>query len=567
MPLKDVQLAYEYRSDSANIVESFYIPCLRESIRYWRAVGFFTSQGLALAAKGLYAFVGGGGRMCLVASPYFEREDIAAIARGYATRIDIAEQALLRQLPDATLVADSEFLSDRLSCLGWLVAEGRLDIRIAVPMADAGGIYHEKVGLFFDQDEDTVAFTGSANETVGGLATNFESIDVFRSWDDPHGRTASKRNHFLRLWSDTTPGLRVIDFPAAAKSRILSYRSKHRPRSDPEEGLDTRPRTAAGSLTTAIGGELAMDSSMFITLLPKHIASLKKEIHSGACLLVYQGFPIDFVLSMCEAFKPLNDQQSLYDNNRLRLDSLTDICKSSISRIVGNEQTVYVATYEELVMLDRLLNLSELVQYPIYIYRNNLVKEYPNLANRSLTSVDETIESGEPNPRPDAVADAVYAYSEERFGLQLTQYQDLHSPGTNIEYRDFFALTCLSEDALTAADEARIPEDAALVSDTDNRYFRLKYGVFSKALLGTRTHFHVVTDNTALRSRALSAELRNLKSIYEANGFAMTIWVKRETRDHSYRDDFIDILKRHWGAARFGLWRSTRTQTRLTRRI
>lgn len=551
MSLKNLPLAAEYRTDSTNIVESFYIPCLRESTQYWRAVGFFTSQGLALAAKGLYAFVAGGGNMRLVASPYFEEEDINAIERGYETRAKIAERALLRQLPDAAVVAESEFLRDRLSCLGWLVAKGRLDIKIAVPIANVGGIYHEKVGLFFDQNGDVVAFTGSANETVGGLATNFESIDVFKSWDDPHARTLNKKKNFERLWNDSTARLRVVDFPSAAKSRVLSYRSKHRPQSDPEEVIGSRTRSAAGDWTAAIGGRLAMDSSMLIALLPDHIVSLKKEMHAGACLLIYQGFPIDFISRLGEAFTPLNDPQSLYHEDGLRLDSLTDICKSSISRIVGNEQTVYVATYEELLTLDRLINLNELVQYPVIIYRNNLFKEYPNLADRRLPSIDETIESGEPNPKPDPVADAVYAYSEERFGLQLTQYQDLHNPSTKTEYRDFFLLTPLPKDALTYGDEGRIPEEAAAVSDMDNRYFRLKYGVFSKALLGSRTQFHVVTDNTALKSRTLDAELMCLKSIYEANGFGLTIWVKCETRDHSYRDDFKDILKRHWNSDSF----------------
>ena len=58
--LRNVTLEFEYRTGSSNMVESFYIPCMRESVAYWRAVGYFTSQGLALAARGLFAFVAGG---------------------------------------------------------------------------------------------------------------------------------------------------------------------------------------------------------------------------------------------------------------------------------------------------------------------------------------------------------------------------------------------------------------------------------------------------------------------------------------------------------------------------
>ena len=273
-----------------------------------------------------------------------------------------------------------------------------------------------------------------------------------------------------------------------------------------------------------------MDNSMLIALLPQHIASVKKSVCSGACLLIYQGFPIDFMLRMGEAFQPLNDTQLLYNEHRLRLDSLTDICKSSIGRVVGNEHAVYVATYEELLRLDALINLKELVKYPVIIYRNNLFEKYPNQTDRKLSLIDQTVESGEPNPTPDPLADAIYAFSEERFGLQLVQYQDLQNPGTNIEYRDFFVLAPTPKDTFINADEARVPKEAAVVSDTDDRYFRVKYSIFNKTWLDGRTNFDVVIDNTTfLKSPTLSAELMCLKSIYEANGFGITIWVKRET--------------------------------------
>jgi len=490
--------------------------------------------------------------MRLVASPLFDEEDITAIEKGYETRAALAERAILRQLPPSTVIARSQFLNDRLSCLGWLVAEGRLDIKVAIPEDDFGvnGIYHEKVGLFFDQNGNIVAFTGSANETVGGLATNFESIDVFKSWDDPHMRTLNKKKNFERLWGDSTAGLRVIDFSSAVKSRILSYRSKHRPQSDPEGGIGSRKSLTSRNWTSAIGGKLSMDNSMLTALLPQHIASMKRSC-SGPCLLIYQGFPIDFILGMGEAFKPLNNTQLLYSEHRLRLDSLNDICKSSIGRVVGNEHTVYVATYEELLRYDALINLNELVKYPVIIYRNNLFAEYPNLTDTKLTLIDQTVESGEPNPRPDPLADSIYAFSEERSGLQLVQYQDLQNPGTNIQYRDFFVLAPTPEETFKHADEARIPKEAAVVSDTDDRYFTVKYGVFNETWLGGRTNFDVVIDNTALKNPTLGAELMCLKSIYEANGLGMTIWVKRETRDYSYRNDFKDILNKHWHSNSF----------------
>ena len=51
--LANIDLSVSYRSDQGNIVDLFYVPCLEEATLYQRAVGFFTSSGLAAAAKGL----------------------------------------------------------------------------------------------------------------------------------------------------------------------------------------------------------------------------------------------------------------------------------------------------------------------------------------------------------------------------------------------------------------------------------------------------------------------------------------------------------------------------------
>lgn len=41
MGLKDIEIKKEYRTSYDNIVKDFYIPLLKESIYYKRAVGFF----------------------------------------------------------------------------------------------------------------------------------------------------------------------------------------------------------------------------------------------------------------------------------------------------------------------------------------------------------------------------------------------------------------------------------------------------------------------------------------------------------------------------------------------
>ncbi|REJ92482.1 MAG: hypothetical protein DWQ29_04810 [Planctomycetota bacterium] len=222
--LTELRLQPEYRSDANDLVHDFYVPCLQRSRLYRRAVGFFTSRGLSVAAQGNNALIRSGGQMSLVASPLFDDADLDAIRRGYSARDDVMAKALLRQIEDP----EDNTIRDRLGYLSWLIAEERLDVRIAIPLDEDGiprrGIYHEKLGIFSDAAENTVAFTGSPNETAGGLVDNFETVDVFWSWDDQQGRVARKIQNFDRLWKNETQQLRVIAFPDAVREKLLRYR-------------------------------------------------------------------------------------------------------------------------------------------------------------------------------------------------------------------------------------------------------------------------------------------------------------------------------------------------------
>jgi DNA phosphorothioation system restriction enzyme len=108
-----------------------------------------------------------------------------------------------------------------------------LEIKLALRVDATGkvsrGLFHEKTGIFTDANGNHIAFSGSSNETAGGLVENFESIKVFCSWRDTEGRVQEEIDNFEALWNDTTPGLRVIEFSAAGKELLVRFRDLHRP--------------------------------------------------------------------------------------------------------------------------------------------------------------------------------------------------------------------------------------------------------------------------------------------------------------------------------------------------
>jgi superfamily II DNA or RNA helicase len=266
--LRNLSLRYYYRSDKNNLLNDFYIPCLSESIHYSRAVGFFTSSSLSVAARGLNVFIKRGGTVRLVASPALSEDDIAAIQQGYRKREEVIEESLVRAIRDVEM---PDPVRQRLGFLAWLIAEGMLDIKIAIVETIGGfGIYHEKVGIFTDEYGDRVVFSGSSNESTGGFVSNFESIDVFRSWiEADEGRIQPRVDDFQRLWNDLTPNLRVYDFPEAARRELLKYKPETKPSRDPEqqrppESLDSRPDV-----------QLYNSPFLKIELKPRQIEALK----------------------------------------------------------------------------------------------------------------------------------------------------------------------------------------------------------------------------------------------------------------------------------------------------
>ena len=216
--LQDVPLRRRYSSGRHDLAREFFVPCLARSIAYDRAVGYFSSTFYALIDVPLAEFAEHGGHIRLACSPQLSREDIDAIAAGYAERT--TGNAILREL-DSVLRDPTGHAAARL--LGTLVAAGIVDIKLAFSTSQQG-IFHDKVGIFEDAQQHRISFTGSANETWSawsGLA-NHESFHAFASWT-PEGaeHVAADVTSFAELWSNREPGIEVVDFPDVARERLV----------------------------------------------------------------------------------------------------------------------------------------------------------------------------------------------------------------------------------------------------------------------------------------------------------------------------------------------------------
>lgn len=232
MSFAELDIKFKYRSDTDKIHSDFYSKVMAQSVQYDRAVGYFTSGSLGVIAKGLETFLHSDGYIRIVANPHLTAEDIDAIRLGYRAKYDVIVRSLLRQIE----LCEETIREDTFNTLAWLIYEDKLDIKIA--FTNNNSLYHEKFGIFYDREGNRIAFTGSANETLGGIRDNFEKIDVF--WKDyDRTRIDDMVQDFESLWSNTTNGLTVIEMPDILKEKIKGYQKERKPITRPE--IQPRP--------------------------------------------------------------------------------------------------------------------------------------------------------------------------------------------------------------------------------------------------------------------------------------------------------------------------------------
>ena len=211
MGLRELSLKEEYRSDRDNLIEEFFIPCLDNCIEYDRAVEFVTLRSLTGYYFGLKSFLENNVQIRFVIGHRFRTSDLNILSKLYGKKS--------RLLP-LKLTPTKE---KKISVLSHMIETNKMKIKIAIPNSEeVFGSFSEKTGIFHDENDDMVAFTGTSNETFDPRNRNFESIDVFTSWNDK-SRVDIKTNDFENLWQNKTKNISVYDFEDAVKKNLLIY--------------------------------------------------------------------------------------------------------------------------------------------------------------------------------------------------------------------------------------------------------------------------------------------------------------------------------------------------------
>ena len=210
MGLRDLSLKQEYRSDIDDVVSEFFIPCLTNSIQYDRTVEFISIKSLSTLTFGLGNIQDHHAKIRLVSGHRFSTTDLNIIKKLFDQRVS--------HRFNGNLIRDH-----KITELQKIINDFKVEIKIAIPNSEyVDGIFEERMGIFRDTNDDIVAFSGTSNATFDAENRNFESIDVFTSWDDK-SRVETKINNFEKLWNDETEYVQVYDLIFAERKNLLKF--------------------------------------------------------------------------------------------------------------------------------------------------------------------------------------------------------------------------------------------------------------------------------------------------------------------------------------------------------
>ena len=213
MGLKDINLKEEYRSDVDDIIAEFFFPCLSNCIEYDRCLNYLSIQTLATISMACDNFNSGKAKLRMITGHRFKIEDLNLLTKLFSEKF--------------TKSFEGKFIKNsKIQKLQDIVNNGQIELKIAIPNSEqVTDAFSERIGIFKDDKDEQVAFTGTSKESFSSETRDFESVDVFTSWDDKT-RVERKMLDFEKLWKNKTKYVDVCDFTYAEENNLLKYSSK-----------------------------------------------------------------------------------------------------------------------------------------------------------------------------------------------------------------------------------------------------------------------------------------------------------------------------------------------------
>ena len=231
MGLRDIQgIRRLYALPShESALDSVLIPCLKESVSYDRAAGYFNSHVFSEVAPGISEFARRQGKFRLLTSHHLSRPDTENASRAFDDQ-EWSEEVMAdfeNVLREDAASLESKLERECTKAMCWMLKKNLLEIRIVLP-ADSSErksrIFHPKFGIFRDGNGDELVFSGSTNETRAGWTSNLENISTYPLWENSFQEFSEYKEIFDLLWQlgEHGGGWVTRDLPDALRSQLIA---------------------------------------------------------------------------------------------------------------------------------------------------------------------------------------------------------------------------------------------------------------------------------------------------------------------------------------------------------
>lgn len=371
MGLRDLKLStsYETTESKSQLLDDFYIPVLENACKYYRIAGFFSSSALSVAAKGIEGLVKNDGKMYLLISPEISEEDYKVIKEhGLSADSSVFSGLSFETIPD-----------ENLKALAWLLDNGKLEIKIVVGKKSRNSLFHQKIGIVFDNAGDMISFSGSINETAQAWINNIEEFKVFCSWEPGQlDYLQSDLTKFLAYWKKQRPDVAdVYDIPESIKAQIVKIKPRDvwdlnimrryradKKISDNKLSLFPHQERAVDAWKTN-GYSLLMEMATGTGKTRTAIGCLLDKLNDGETLLTIVATPQNTLSRQWrEDFKKLNitlDREGIIDgsNSKWRKDLELILLDLSDKKI----KTAIIFTTHDTASSERFVNIVQKNKY------------------------------------------------------------------------------------------------------------------------------------------------------------------------------------------------------------
>lgn len=287
---------------------------------------------------------------------------------------------------------------------------------------------------------------------------------------------------------------------------------------------------------------------MFNKLIPSHIKKVKL-LNYNNIILVYKGFPINFLLELNNTFPFLNDKNIIIKQNKINLRNVWENRRELIIKILNKNTEIHTLTYEEFILVFQNLPDLSLFKGQIIIFENNLFDEFPNQSTEIFVDIEQCIENDNLNFKENDLFSKFYSDSSFYKDVNLIKYKNVNfDEFKNVEIIPFFDKEITNFPLqYNEIEPDEILSDDIIIFPAHDSYLNLELQMFRGDKI---TKLQLVVNNTAiLFHKEYEEKLKRLKilsCIFKENKIELKISVKKKIFKKEYRQEFENILYKYW---------------------